>query len=46
LQVRVTGLQAGGDDFLIKPFQRSELLARVEVLLRRAHGSRAAPHSG
>jgi diguanylate cyclase (GGDEF)-like protein len=46
LQVRVTGLQAGGDDFLVKPFQRSELLARVEVLLRRAHGSRAARHSG
>jgi len=32
---RVTGLRAGGDDYLIKPFAPSELIARVEVLLRR-----------
>ena len=32
---RVAGLRAGGDDYLVKPFAFSELLARVEVLLRR-----------
>ena len=32
---RVTGLRAGGDDYLIKPFAPSELVARLEVLLRR-----------
>ena len=33
---RVTGLRAGGDDYLTKPFAFTELLARVEVLSRRA----------
>jgi two-component system, OmpR family, response regulator len=37
---RVRGLQAGGDDYLTKPFAFSELLARVQALVRRA--SRAA----
>jgi len=32
---RVTGLRAGGDDYLVKPFAFSELLARLEALLRR-----------
>jgi two-component system OmpR family response regulator len=32
---RVTGLRAGGDDYLTKPFAFSELLARLEALLRR-----------
>ncbi|MDZ5698348.1 response regulator transcription factor [Chelativorans sp. M5D2P16] len=32
---RVTGLRAGGDDYLTKPYAFSELLARVEVLKRR-----------
>lgn len=32
---RVQGLRAGGDDYLVKPFAFSELLARVEVLQRR-----------
>ena len=36
---RVTGLRAGGDDYLTKPYAFSELLARVEVLNRRG-GSR------
>jgi DNA-binding response OmpR family regulator len=34
---RVKGLREGGDDYLVKPFSFTELLARVEVLLRRNH---------
>ena len=34
---RVNGLRSGGDDYLIKPFAFSELLARVEILGRRQH---------
>src|SRR5204862_4844608 len=33
---RVKGLQAGGDDYLTKPFAFAELLARVQALVRRA----------
>lgn len=36
---RVKGLQAGGDDYLTKPFAFSELLARVQALIRRASGA-------
>jgi len=35
---RVKGLQTGGDDYLTKPFALSELLARVQALMRRAAG--------
>ena len=35
---RVRGLQAGGDDYLTKPFAFAELLARVQALLRRSGG--------
>jgi len=35
---RVKGLQAGGDDYLVKPFAFSELQARVQALYRRATG--------
>jgi two-component system, OmpR family, copper resistance phosphate regulon response regulator CusR len=34
---RVQGLRAGADDYLVKPFAFSELVARIEVLLRRHH---------
>src|SRR5262249_20063152 len=33
---RIKGLQSGGDDYLVKPFAFSELLARVQALIRRS----------
>jgi two-component system OmpR family response regulator len=36
---RVEGLQAGGDDYLTKPFAFAELLARVQALIRRGSGT-------
>ena len=35
LESRVAGLDAGADDYLVKPFERQELLARVRAMLRR-----------
>lgn len=35
---RVEGLEGGADDYLVKPFAFSELVARLRVLLRRGHG--------
>ena len=40
---RVKGLKAGGDDYLVKPFAFSELLARLEALERRAKSGSDAP---
>lgn len=40
IEDRVRGLQGGADDYLVKPFAFSELIARVQVLLRRASGAR------
>jgi two-component system OmpR family response regulator len=39
---RVKGLRAGSDDYLVKPFAFSELIARLEVLQRRGSGNSAA----
>jgi DNA-binding response OmpR family regulator len=36
---RVRGLRAGSDDYVVKPFGRQELVARVEALLRRTRGT-------
>src|SRR5437764_3030796 len=39
---RVRGLDVGADDYLVKPFDLSELLARVRALIRRAAGLAAS----
>ena len=40
LEDRLTGLRAGADDYLIKPFALSELVARIEAILRRSAGGK------
>ena len=42
---RVLGLRAGADDYVVKPFGTSELLARIEAVLRRTRAHRAGPES-
>lgn len=37
---RVEGLKAGADDYLVKPYDLDEMLARIEAILRRADGPR------
>lgn len=41
---RIVGLQKGGDDYLVKPYAFSELLARVQALIRRSTGSTEATY--
>ncbi|HEY5198379.1 MAG TPA: response regulator transcription factor [Solirubrobacteraceae bacterium] len=43
LESRVEGLDAGADDYLVKPFERQELLARIRALLRRRPPRGSAP---
>jgi len=43
VQDRVTGLRTGADDYLVKPFDPEELLARVDALLRRLNKAELTP---
>lgn len=43
IQDRVRGLQTGADDYLVKPFNPDELIARVKALLRRVHKETLTP---
>jgi two-component system, OmpR family, response regulator len=44
LDDRVEGLEAGADDYLVKPFEHAELIARLEALVRRAKHDVALTH--
>ena len=41
---RVKGLEAGGDDYLTKPFAFAELMARIQALIRRASSAQTSTH--
>ena len=45
IEDRVSGLDAGADDYLVKPFSTDELLARVRALLRRVHRQTQIPQT-
>lgn len=40
---KVTGFKAGADDYVAKPFQTEELLARINAVLKRSHGNHSGP---
>src|ERR1700712_1209672 len=45
IQNKVSGLKSGADDYLVKPFHFSELLARIEALLRRQKVTETEEHT-
>ncbi len=46
LDNKVKGLSVGADDYLTKPFDRDELIARIQALVRRSMGYATAPEAG
>ena len=40
---RVVGLEIGADDYMAKPFEPRELVARINTVLRRSHGAPSVP---
>ena len=45
IEERIEGLEAGADDYLVKPFEPRELLLRLDAILRRAHAAPPKPKS-
>jgi two-component system response regulator ResD len=43
---RITGLEIGADDYVVKPFSPQELVSRVRAVLRRSHASPPESHAG
>ena len=43
---KVVGLKLGADDYVVKPFEMAELLARIEAVLRRSSAAASVPTSG
>ena len=43
VQDKVTGLEQGADDYVVKPFEMKEVLARIHAVLRRTAGAEEAP---
>jgi two-component system OmpR family response regulator len=41
---RVVGLEVGADDYIVKPFEPRELVARIQTILRRIKGGRESPN--
>ncbi|MGM0854137.1 MAG: response regulator transcription factor [Bacillota bacterium] len=42
---KVKGLKLGSDDYMVKPFNAEELVARIETILRRSYGNQSSQHS-
>lgn len=42
---KLQGFESGADDYLVKPFEFRELIARIKVLARRKYGDESSPHT-